>query len=224
MTALSCSRLRCHRPNWTDRPACVHDVSLSFEEGLVHGITGPPGSGKTLLSHLLGLLDEPDFGSIDLFGEKVSPASEEERRAIRNSVFGYVFPSSCLLPAFTVAENVAMPLFRISGADENAAQERVSELLYLLGIEHLANDRAGSLGTDAQFLAALARALVHRPRILLLLAPQRPVVLMPHIRSIAHDLHITCLWSGAPDQWLAICDHTVKLENGSIATESPALP
>jgi ABC-type lipoprotein export system ATPase subunit len=202
----------------------VHDVSLDFEEARVHGIIGPPGSGKTLLLHLLGLLDEPDFGNIELFGEHVSPAPEELRREIRNTVFGYVFPSPCLLPAFTVAENIAMPLFRISGADENAAQTRLSELLDMVGIEHLANEPAASISADAQFLASLARALVHRPRILLLLAPSRPSVLSPHVRAIADHLHITCLWSGPVDDWLAHCDHTVKLEYGSIAVESPTLP
>lgn len=190
----------------------------------MHGIIGPPGSGKMLLLHLLGLLDEPDFGAIELFGEHVSPAPEELRREIRNAIFGYVFTSPCLLPAFTVAENVAMPLFRISGADETAAQHRVSELLDRFGIEHLANEPAATIDADAQFLAALARALVHRPRILLLLAPSRTAVLSPHVRAIAEDLHITCLWTGPVDDWLAHCDHTIKLEYGSIAMESPTPP
>ncbi len=224
MIALRCSRLRCHRPDWTDCSACVHDVSLDFEEARVHGITGPPGSGKTLLLHLLGLLDEPDFGHIELFGERISPAAEELRREIRNTVFGYVFPSPCLLPAFTVAENVAMPLFRVSGADEKAAQLRIWELLDRLGIEHLANEPATSIGADAQFLAALARALVHRPRILFLLAPTRPAILAPHVRMIAEDLHITCLWSGVADDWLAHCDHSIKLECGSLVGASPTPP
>jgi ABC-type lipoprotein export system ATPase subunit len=202
----------------------VHDVSLDFEEARVHGITGPTGSGKTLLMHLLGLLDDPDFGEIELFGQRVSPAPDEHRREVRNSVFGYVFANPCLLPSFTVAENVAMPLFRISGADEHAAQQRVSELLDVVGIEHLANEPAASIGVDEQFLAALARALVHRPRILLLLAPARPAILAPHVRMIADDLHITCLWCGPEDSWLAACDHTVRLECGSIVTENSPRP
>jgi len=201
----------------------VHDITLDFEEARLHGITGPPGSGKTLLLHLLGMLDEPDFGSIGLFGETVSPAPEEVRREIRNAAFGFVFPGPCLLPAFTVAENIAMPLFRISGADESAAHERVSELLILLGIEHLANEPASSLGFDAQFLAALARAIVHRPRILLLLIPGRPAALAPHIRRIVDELHITALWAGPSGAWLANCDRTVTLDCGLVAGESPRL-
>lgn len=214
MIALRCSRLRCLRPEWTDGPACVHDVSLEFEEARLHAITGAPRSGKTLLLHVLGLLEEPDFGSVELFGEPVSPASDDLRREIRNTVFGYVFPSPCLVPAFTVAENVAMPLFRFSNADETAAHRRVGGLLERLGIEEIANDPAAALDTDTQFLVALARALVHRPRILLLAAPARPSVLAPHVRALVDELRITGIWSGQPGDWTAICDHEYRIERG----------
>jgi ABC-type lipoprotein export system ATPase subunit len=190
----------------------------------MHAITGAAGSGKTLLLHLLGLLDEPDFGTIELFGEPVSPAPEEIRREIRNTVFGFIFPSPCLLPSFTIAENVAMPLFRISGADERAAQNRVSDLLGMLGIEHLANEPAASLDFDSQFLAALARAIVHKPRVLFLLNPSRPAALAPHVRAIVDEFHITCLWSGAQDTWRNSCDRTITLQSGSVTAESAALP
>ena len=221
MIALRCSRLRCHRPEWSDAPACVHDISLDFAEARLHGITGSRGSGKTLLMHLLSLLDEPDFGTIELFGESVSPAPEDVRREIRNTVFGYIFPGACLLPAFTVAENIAMPLFRISRTDEHAAQERVAELLELLEIESLANEPAANLGVDSQFLVALARALVHRPRVLFLLDPGRPDVLVPHVRKVVDELHLTGLWCGPGAAWAMRCDHTVTLECGSVAAQSP---
>jgi len=224
LIALRCSRLSCHRPQWSDGPSCVHDITLDFHEAHIHGITGPPHSGKTLLLHLLGLLDEPDFGSIELFGEPVSPAPEDVRREIRNNIFGFIFPNPCLLPSFTVAENVAMPLFRISGANERAAHERVSELLGLLGIEHLANEPATSLDFDRQFLVALARALVHRPRVLFLLNPSRTSVLAPHLRSVVDAQRITCLWSGVHDDGLATCDRSITLHSGSVATESTAAP
>jgi ABC-type lipoprotein export system ATPase subunit len=192
----------------------VHDVSLDFEEARLHAITGAPRSGKTLLLHVLGLLEEPDFGSVELFGEPVSPASDDLRREIRNTVFGYVFANPCLVPAFTVAENVAMPLFRFSGADEAVAHRRVAGLLERFGIEELANDPAAALAPDTQFLVALARALVHRPRILLLVAPARPAVLAPHVRSLVDDMHLTALWSGVPGDWTSTCDREYRIERG----------
>jgi ABC-type lipoprotein export system ATPase subunit len=214
LIALRCSRLRCLRPEWTDGPACVHDVSLEFEEARLHAITGAPRSGKTLLLHVLGLLEEPDFGGVELFGEPVSPAPDDLRREIRNTVFGYVFASPCLVPAFTVAENVAMPLFRFSNADEDAAHRRVAALLERFGIEHLANEASSALDLDTQFLVALARALVHRPRILLLAAPTRPSALAVPVRALVDDLRVTVLWSGQQGEWTSLCDHEYRLERG----------
>lgn len=219
MTALSCSRLRCHRPHWTDGPACVHDLSLDFAEGCLHAITGPPRSGKTLLLHLLGLLEEPDFGTIELFGQQVSPAPEELRIEIRNTIFGFVLSNPCLVPAFTVAENLAMPFFRISGADEKVAQTRVAELLERFGIEEHANAPASTLDGDRQFLVALARALIQRPRVLFLLAPNRPAFLAPYVRSLVNDLKLTCLWSGQPGDWTACADHELQLDLGLVSAE-----
>lgn len=224
MIALRCSRLSCHRPQWSEGPSCVHEVTLDFDEARLHGVTGPRGSGKTLLLHLLSLLDEPDFGSIELFGEPVAPAPEEVRREIRNTIFGFIFPNPCLLPSFTVAENVAMPLFRISGADERAAHDRVSDLLGFFGIEHHANDPAETLDTDSQFLVALARAIVHRPRMLFLLNPGRPETLLPAVRRAVENFRLTCLWAGKPEHCFAHSDRVVTLQSGSIAAESAALP
>lgn len=194
----------------------MHDVSIEFAGARLHGITGPPRSGKALLLHLLGLLEEPDFGRVELFGESVSPASEEVRRGVRNAVFGYVFASPCLMPAFTVAENVAMPLFRISNADERIAQLRVCELLNRLEIGHCANDPVTALDVDTQFLAALARAVVHRPRILLLIEPSRPVALAPRVRRLVDSLGVTAIWSGVSGGWTAQCDTETRLDQGCV--------
>lgn len=224
MIALHCTRLRCHRPQWSDGPSCVHDITLDFETGRLHGIAGAAGSGKMLLMHLLSLLDEPDFGAIELFGEPASPAPEETRREIRNAVFGYVFPNPCLLPAFTVAENIAMPLFRISGADERAAHDRVAELLAWLDIEGIANDPASTLDFDTQFRVALARAVVHRPRVLFLLGPTRPAALLAPVRRMVDGLQLTALWADSRGEWLSQCDRTIQLECGSVIEESAVLP
>jgi ABC-type lipoprotein export system ATPase subunit len=191
-------------------------VSLTFEIGELHAVTGPPRSGKTLLLHLLGLLDEPDFGEVELFGELASPAPEETRREMRNSVFGYVFQSPCLLAEFTVAENIAMPLFRIFQTEESLAQMRVCELLERFGIDDSANDPVAALDPDRQFLVALARALVHRPRILLLAEPARPALLAPAVRHAVDSLGVTTIWAGEPGDWTAQCDQEIRLEHGCI--------
>lgn len=194
----------------------MHDITADFEEARLHAITGPARSGKTLLMHLLGLMDEPDFGSVELFGQAVSPASDELRRKIRNQVFGFVFPSPCLLPGFTVAENVAMPLFRLSGADEHIAHRRVREVLDPLGLSDAANERAAGLPFDRQNLVALARALVHRPRVLFLVEPSRPAVLAEAAQRLVREQRLTILWSGLPGEWSAACNTVTQLETGGV--------
>lgn len=221
MIALRCHRLRCHRSAWNGGPSCVHDVSLEIPSGRLLAITGPGRSGKTLLLHLLGLLDEPDFGSVELFGENVSPGPEETRREIRNAIYGYLFAGPCLLPAFTVAENVAMPLFRVADVDERAARHRVAEVLTRLDLESFANSPCDQLGPGTQFLVALARALIHRPRVLLLLEPARPDILAPHVRALVDDLGLTAVWSGLPGNWVDVCDQETRLENGCVAAPTP---
>lgn len=200
----------------------MHDVSIDFPAGRLHAVTGPARSGKTLLLHLLGLLDEPDFGSVELFGETVSPGPEEIRREIRNTIFGYLFANPCLLPAFTVAENVAMPLFRVADVDEPAARQRVAEVLMRFDLESFANTPCGNLGPGTQFLVALARALIHRPRVLLLLEPARPDVLAPHVRTLVDDLGLTAVWSGLSGGWVGACDQETRLENGCVV--APTTP
>ncbi len=196
----------------------MHEITADFAEARLHAIAGPPRSGKTLLLHLLGLLDEPDFGRIELFGETVSPAPDEIRREIRNASFGFVFANPCLLPAFSVAENVAMPLFRISSADELIAHRRVCELLDLLDLGAHANAPATSLDLDGQFLVALARALVHRPRVLFLVEPARPAPLLAPVRRLVDDSGITVLWGGVPGAWCDQADTLTRLDTGGVLT------
>lgn len=199
----------------------MHDVTATFGEAQLHAVVGPARSGKTLLMHLLGLLDEPDFGSVELFGEPVSPAPDELRREVRSSIFGYVFPNPCLLAGFSVAENIAMPLFRVSTADELIAHRRVCELLEPLGLADVANDGATELSPARQHLVALARALVHRPRIVMLIEPRTEENLTAVARRIVDEMGITVLWSGAPGVWTDACDTVTQLEPGGVLAVAP---
>lgn len=223
MIAIRCSRLHCDRPGWTHGPSRFADISLSLQEGLLHGIVGAPGSGKTLLLHTLSLLEAPDAGEVELFGTPV-PQDEDVRAAMRNTAFGYVFANPCLLPRMSVAENIAMPLFRLAGVDEYQASARVSELLTTFGLDEICDLDAESLPVDLQHQVALARALVHRPRILALVAPARPFALLPLVRLVVRDLGITCIWSSDDPALSGIFDRELTLEAGRIAAERVSIP
>ncbi len=223
MIALRCSRLHCDRPDWTHGPSRFVDISLSLQEGMLHGILGAPGSGKTLLLHTLSLLEAPDSGSIELFGNPV-PRDEDVRAAMRNTAFGYVFANPCLLPRLSVAENIAMPLFRIASVDEYQASARVSELLAVFGLGDIGNLDAESLPPEIQHQVALARALVHRPRILALVDPARPVAILPLVRLAVESFGVTCLWSFNDSGLSGMFDRELTLESGRIASERVSIP
>lgn len=190
---------------------------------MLHGVVGRPGSGKTLLLYVLGLLESQDAGSIEIFGQRVPVNAEETRLALRNNVFGYVFANPCLLSGLTVAENIAMPLFRLSATDEHAAHDRIAHLLETFEIDEFGNADPTELPTEIQYRIALARALVHRPRILLLVAPACSASLFPFVRLAVEQFGITCIWSSASASLSGCFDRELTLDAGRVAAERLSL-
>jgi lipoprotein-releasing system ATP-binding protein len=224
MIALCCQRLHCERDCLPHGRSAVAGVDAEFEEAMLHAVTGEPGSGKSLLLHLLGLLYPPDAGEVVVFGKRTSSLSNEERGAVRNALFGYLFPAPCLLPAFTVAENVAMPLFRFSAADPEQAEARVHEVLAFFGIDHLREDLADGLDIETQQVVAFARALVHRPRVVIAVTPRSFGHLLPFARRAVDQLGITCLWGAAPETVEPACNRLLRLASGRVVADQYSLP
>jgi len=143
-------------------------VSLSIKSGEFVSFVGSSGSGKTTLINLLGCLDNPSSGELELAGKQVfgngNKLGEKELTRVRREVFGYIFQNFYLIPTLTVAENVALPLafFRKPGAEEE-----VERLLKMLGMEHRMNHLPGQISGGEMQRVAIARALVNRPEILL---------------------------------------------------------
>jgi putative ABC transport system ATP-binding protein len=143
-------------------------VSVTIREGDFVSFTGPSGSGKTTLINLLGCLDNPTAGELDLDGRRIfgggRPLSERRLTLIRREVFGYIFQSFYLVPTLTVRENVTLPLafYRKRGTAGEA-----DRLLKLLGLEHRIDHLPGEISGGEMQRVCIARALVNRPRILL---------------------------------------------------------
>lgn len=197
MAILGCKNLSCHRAQWhAEGLSCIHGVTLSLESGRFYGFSGPDGCGKGLLLNVLGLLEPPDTGEVLLLDQPVSAWDEDEKRHLCNEAFGFLFTHPCLLPSFTVAENVAMPLFRICGADAREARVRTLEMLQMLDITDLEGVLAGRLDPATQQRVALARALVHRPKVLIAISPRNADELRFPVGQIAHEMGVCVLWSG----------------------------
>ncbi len=142
-------------------------VSFEVAEGEFASIVGQSGSGKSTLLNLLGLLDTPTSGVVNLAGEDTSELSRRQRARLRSDTIGFVFQFHHLLPEFTVFENLTMPL-RISGQRVgDAERKRVSELLELMGIGGLEKKNANQLSGGQKQRVAIGRALIKRPEIVL---------------------------------------------------------
>lgn len=218
--ALRCDSLSCMRDQWNElAPSQVEDVSASFAAGEFCGFCGPDGSGKGLLLNLLGLLEPPDSGTIAVNGILAGSLAAEEAQQLRNETFGFIFNHPCLLPSFSVAENVAMPLFRICGGDAREARDRTIEVLEFCGIASLETTLAGRLDSEDRTRVALARALVHQPGILVAISPRENDTLLALGRRAADERGLCVLWAG-PEEGLARHAHRIlHLDRGRIARD-----
>ena len=146
----------------------VDGVSLQILKGEFVSFMGPSGSGKTTLVNLLGCLDNPTSGELDLGGRNIfgagKPLGERGLTRIRRDVFGYIFQNFYLIPSLTVRENVSLPLafYRKPGLEGE-----VERLLGTLGMEHRLDHLPGQISGGEMQRVAIARALVNRPEILL---------------------------------------------------------
>ncbi len=144
----------------------LNHVDLSVLRGEVVAIVGSSGAGKSTLLHLLGALDEPTGGDIRLNGVSYASLSESARDELRNRDIGFVFQFHHLLREFTALENVMMPLL-IAGWADDRARARAEELLAAVDLAGRMTHRPTQLSGGEQQRCAVARAVVHDPKVLL---------------------------------------------------------
>ena len=141
-------------------------IDLSVDRGEFVAIVGASGSGKSTLLHLLGALDSPSGGTVRLAGQSYDDHTAEALAAVRNKKLGFVFQFHHLLREFTALENVMMPLL-IAGEDDAKARSRAEELLAAVGLAGRMSHRPSQLSGGEQQRAAVARALVADPLVVL---------------------------------------------------------
>jgi len=141
-------------------------VDFEVTKGEIVSIIGASGAGKSTLLHILGTLDKPDQGTVELNGTKVHKLSGELLSIFRNQNIGFVFQFHHLLPEFTALENICIPAF-IAKTNKKQAERRAMELLDLLGLADRAQHKPSELSGGEQQRVAVARALVNNPAIVM---------------------------------------------------------
>jgi putative ABC transport system ATP-binding protein len=144
----------------------VDQASLTVAAGEMVSLMGASGCGKTTLLHMLGTLDHPDEGHIQIEGRDVGTLSEKERTTLRRERLGFVFQQSNLLPELTTRENVALPAWRATG-HRRTSLARADDLLTRFGLAPRADARGHVLSLGEAQRVAVARAIINGPRLVL---------------------------------------------------------
>lgn len=202
----------------------LNKVDLQIQDKAFVAIVGESGSGKSTLLHLLGGLDKPDEGEILVDGWSLTSASEREMTQYRRTRLGFVFQFFNLLPTLNVLENVCLPL-QLQGRKEKETRERAFELLEMVGLPHRVRHFVHQLSGGEMQRAAIARALIHRPSLLLADEPtgnldtENANRVMEAFRWIG-DQGLTTLLIATHSSAIAASAHrVVRLVNGSVASD-----
>ena len=141
-------------------------ISLSISSGEIVSIVGASGAGKSTLLHIMGTLDRPDSGVLQIAGTNTESLSDRKLSAFRNKNIGFVFQFHHLLPEFTALENVCIPAF-IAGVGKREAENRAKKLLISLGLADRMEHKPSALSGGEQQRIAVARALINQPAVVL---------------------------------------------------------
>ncbi len=204
-----------------ERLQVLHDINLSIGDGEFVSIVGPSGAGKTTLLQIIGSLERPDSGIVAYDGEDIVAMKEERRARFRNHNIGFVFQFHQLLPEFTINENVAMPAM-IGGKSRRESMARAAEILPRMGLADRLDHRPSQLSGGERQRAAVARALINDPRVILADEPsgsldsQNRRELYDLFFRLRHDTGMTFVIVTHDESLAADSDRIIHMKDGQI--------
>jgi putative ABC transport system ATP-binding protein len=200
----------------------LRGVHLGVPRGTVAAVVGRSGSGKTTLLNCISGLDRPDAGTVRIDGEDVTAMGEDARIELRRRTVGFIFQSFGLIPILSARENVGVPL-RLTRTSVKEREQRVSELLELVGLDEHANHRPSELSGGQQQRVAVARALAAHPSLLLADEPTGQLdsitarSVMRLMRSLVDTQGVTVVVATHDPVLIDMADEVHRLHDGSFA-------
>lgn len=202
----------------------LNGVDLVIEEGEFTAIVGPSGSGKTTLLNMIGGLDKPSKGNVDINGTNISTLKPRKLIDFRLHNIGFVFQAYNLIPVLTALENVAF-IMQLQGQPKDIRHRRAMELLEAVGIGEKASQRPGSLSGGQQQRVAVARALASSPKFILADEPTANLdststsELLDIMQKMNSDSRITFLFSTHDQRVVDKARRIITIDDGKVASD-----
>lgn len=221
MTAIGCYQVRKAFVKKGRRTNALCDVTIEIEEGEFAILTGPNGAGKTTLLAIMGGFLRPDAGECLILEEDFAKMTEHHKAQFRSLHFGYVYQNLSLTPFFTVLENVLLPL-QLNRIPTKVAEKIATDVLSQVGLEKVLGAFPDQLSQGERQLIAIARAIAHKPKILLLDEPTSAldhvasVKLMTLFRQLSVDQRTTIVMANHDDRLHPFAHRIFHLSGGEI--------
>jgi putative ABC transport system ATP-binding protein len=203
----------------------LRGIDLEIRANCLTAISGPSGSGKTTLLNLLGCIDRPDRGELEVVGTPVGSLSDDALSDFRASSLGFVFQAFNLIPVLTAYENVEYPL-RLSNMPPARRRERVLAMLDAVGLSAHARHRPGQLSGGQQQRVAIARALAGAPQMVLADEPtanldsQTGASIIELMRQMQREYAVSVVVCSHDPKVIAAADDTVTIQDGRIESRT----
>ena len=205
----------------------LKNINLSFERGEFSGFVGPSGSGKTTLLNILGSLDTPSKGEVEVLGNQIHKINQLQAARLRSRHIGFIFQTYNLLPVYNVYENVEFPLLLMK-MDDNKRDKMVKEAIEWVGLSDKVKSRPNQLSGGQCQRVAIARAMVKKPDLVLADEPtanldtENSLNILDTMFKLNRELSTTFIFSTHDHKVIDYLKRVIRLTDGEVASDDPA--